>query len=372
MTDTISAPVRPQQSDPAWPGRWRRQRRWLWVGVVAGVVLAGVVGGFLVRVPKVAFRPGGVTATSDLVLVEGADVFPPNGEVYYTTVQIPRLTLWEWAWFEHFDDATDVFDEDAIFGTQTPSETQLCNAQMMRTSKSTATLVALGALGYDPVSPSGAVVEQVLDGTPADAALACGDVITAVEGTPVQSSTDLRDVVVARRPGDRITVEIEDFDGETRFETIELADNGEGAGFIGVATGTRFDENELPLDVGISTGNVGGPSAGLAFTLSILDVLTEGDLTGGSEVAVTGTIRFDGSVGPVGGVRQKVIAARRSGADVFLLPTQPGCDDAVVECPRDAIYDSAGDMALVEVGTLDEALTALRDAGGDPLVLPIV
>ncbi|MGI9603278.1 MAG: YlbL family protein [Acidimicrobiales bacterium] len=372
MTDTISAPARRGEGEADWSRRWRRQRLWLVAGVLAGILVAAIVAGFVIRVPKVAFRPGGVTPTSNLVIVEGTETFESEGELFYTTVQIPRLTVWEWLWFENFDESVDVFDEDDVFGTQSPNETRLCNAQMMRTSKSTATLVALGALGYDPVSASGAAVERVFDETPADLALRCGDVIIEVDGQPVVSSADLRDAIVEKVPGDIVALQVEDFDGEVRAEEIVLGDNGEGGGFLGVTTGTRFEENDLPIDVSISTGEVGGPSAGLAFTLAILDTLTAGDLAGGADVAVTGTIRFDGSVGPVGGVRQKVIAARRSGASTFLLPAQPGCEEEVVECPRDAIYESAGDMNLVEVSTLDDALTALSDSGGDPLVLPVI
>ncbi|MDH4169528.1 MAG: PDZ domain-containing protein [Acidimicrobiia bacterium] len=367
MTATISPLTPGGEPEPEWSQRWRRQRRWILAGVIAGVVVAIVVGGFVIRVPKVAFRPGGVQATSGLVVVQGTDTFESNGEIFYTTVQIPRLTLWEWLWFDNFDDAVDVFPEEDVFGAQTPLETQLCNAQMMRTSKSSATLVALDSLGYEPISPSGAVIERVFDDTPADRVLACGDVIVAVGTTPVTTSRELRDAVIGKGPGEVISVEVEDFDGGVRTEEIVLGDNGEGDGFLGVSTGTRFDQNELPFDVAIDTGDVGGPSAGLAFTLAILDTLTEGDLTGGAEVAVTGTIRIDGSVGPVGGIRQKVIAADRAGADRFLFPVQPGCEDVALECPRDEIYASAGDMELVEVSTLDEALTALRESGGDPL-----
>jgi len=369
VTDTLSGAVGAGEAGDDWSRRWRRHRRWLIAGVLVGLLATALVAGFLIRVPKVAFRPGGVTATSPLVVVDGAETFESDGELFYTTVQIPRLSLWEWLWFEHVDDAADVFDEDDVFGTQSPTETRQCNAQMMRTSKSTAALVALAALGYAAVTPSGAAVEGVVDGAPADVSLACGDVIVGVDGSPVATSADLRDVIITKGPGDTVVLEIQDFDGQVRTEEVVLGDNGEGAGFLGVTTGTRFDETELPLDVSISTGDVGGPSAGLAFTLAILETLTEGDLTGGGDVAVTGTIRLDGTVGPVGGVRQKVVAARRAGAELFLLPAQPGCDDGVERCPRDAIYASAGDMELVEVSTLDDALTALRESGGDPLEL---
>ena len=108
----------------------------------------------------------------------------------------------------------------------------------------------------------------------------------------------------------------------------------------------------------IDSGSVGGPSAGLAFTLAILDRLTEGDLTGPNKVAVTGTIRLDGSVGPVGGVVQKTEAAVRAGARAFLVPPDEYAD---------ARRAARGRLRIIQVSTVDEALAALRRLGGDPV-----
>ena len=119
----------------------------------------------------------------------------------------------------------------------------------------------------------------------------------------------------------------------------------------------------FPFEVTIDTGDVGGPSAGLAFTLALIDDLTPGDLTGGADVAVTGTIQPDGSVGPIGGAGQKAAAVRRDGLDLFLVPS----DDY-----EDAVEHAGDDLEVVAVDTIDEALDALGDHGGNVDDLPDV
>ncbi len=118
---------------------------------------------------------------------------------------------------------------------------------------------------------------------------------------------------------------------------------------------------DFPLDITIDTGDVGGPSAGLAFALAIIDDLTPGDLTGGADVAVTGTIAGDGTVGEVGGTGQKAAAARGAGASLFLVPTADY---------QDALDHAGDDLEVVAVDSLDEALAALRDIGGTAEDLP--
>ena len=116
-----------------------------------------------------------------------------------------------------------------------------------------------------------------------------------------------------------------------------------------------------PFDVTIDTGDVGGPSAGLAFTLALIDDLTPGDLTGGGDVAVTGTIAGDGTVGPVGGTGQKAAAVRDEGITLFIVPTQDY---------EEAVARAGDDLQVVPVDNVDEALDALRERGGNVDDLP--
>jgi PDZ domain-containing protein len=145
---------------------------------------------------------------------------------------------------------------------------------------------------------------------------------------------------------------------------VELAlgadPNDPDRAIIGIEVTGRGIDFDFPIDVSIDTGDVGGPSAGLAFTLAIIDDLTPGDLTGGADVAVTGTINSDGTVGPVGGTGQKAAAVRAKGYDAFLVPS----DD------YEAARQHAGDVDVIAVDTLDEALAALADLGGNVDDLP--
>ena len=118
----------------------------------------------------------------------------------------------------------------------------------------------------------------------------------------------------------------------------------------------------LPFEVNIDTGEIGGPSAGLAFTLTLIDELSAGDLTGGANVAVTGEIALDGTVGAIGGLAQKVSAVRQAGVHTFLVPTAQGPEQ--IARAREIGGDA---VEIVPVATLDEALAALRTLGGDPL-----
>ena len=134
-----------------------------------------------------------------------------------------------------------------------------------------------------------------------------------------------------------------------------------GVGIIGFVP---FDSRSvrLPFEIAFDTGEIGGPSAGLAFTLTLLDELTEGDLLGGVDVAVTGTMQLDGSVGPIGGLPQKVSAVRQAGIGHFLVPA--GQSDEDMAAARQVAGD---DVELIVVADVDEALAALQRLGGDPL-----
>jgi Lon-like protease len=119
---------------------------------------------------------------------------------------------------------------------------------------------------------------------------------------------------------------------------------------------------ELPFELSIDTQSIGGPSAGLAFTLTLIDELTEGELTPPGGVAVTGTIDLEGNVGPIGGLRQKASAVAQTGVGTFIVPAAQGEDD--IEAARRAAGD---DLEIIPVATLDEAIAALERLGGDPL-----
>jgi PDZ domain-containing protein len=181
-----------------------------------------------------------------------------------------------------------------------------------------------------------------------------GDVITAVDGAPVTANDTIRPLLLAHRPGERVRVTV-DRGGSSREVTVLLG-RREGSAYLGIATQTVIDER-FPFNVEIDTRRVSGPSAGLAFTLAVIDVLTPGDLTGDQRVAVTGSISPDGTVGQVGGVEQKTVTARERGVTLLLVPKGEA---------RDA-RPHAGLMRVIAVATIDDALAALERFGGDPV-----
>ncbi len=179
--------------------------------------------------------------------------------------------------------------------TQTVAKTKMV-------SKTAATKVALERLGYKvPAAGDGAQVVQVAPKGPADGVLQVGDVITAVDGAPVKFDDESVTAVHHHKPGDVITFTI-NRGGQSETVPVHAGDDGHGVARIGVALQTKNLRYDFPVQVAIDTGKVAGPSAGLAFTLALLDDLDPGDLTGGKRVAVTGTIDINGAVG--GPIRQ--------------------------------------------------------------------
>jgi Lon-like protease len=340
----------------------RRPWAW-WVASLAFLAAAaGLFAAFTVEIGYFEFRPGSARPTSGLVDVgDEVSTYPPAGELAFTTVSLRQSTLasYMWAWF---DDDVQVVEDQLILGDRSPTENRQLNLQLMDTSKQDAIRVALMELGYDvPVSVDGVVVVGVQEGSAAEGLLEVGDTVTSIGGEPLDDLGDVGRIMATKRPGDVVSLQVDPVGGGAA-ETIDVELGGSPddptRGLIGIQLQPRAPEYRFPVDVDIDSGNVGGPSAGLAFALAVLDVLTPGELTGGLDVAVTGTIDATGAVGPVGGVRQKTAAAIDEGYDVFLVPS--GEFDEAAERAGDAIE-------VIAVDTLREALDALASLGGSGL-----
>ncbi len=376
------------------PTRPRRHRlRWA-LAIVAGLLLVALVASLFIPLPYYLIEPGSARATEPLVSVEGGPEYPPEeGEIYFTTVSTrPARALT--AFLGWLDPDTDVVDEKLILGDHSAEENRRVNLQMMDNSVDVAAEVAFEHLGFDVESGTGAVVAGVAPDLPVAEVVRPGDVILAVDGVRTTTSDEVVAQIQAHEPGDEVTLRVQydpstlqddaagDDDGgdddegtdeqggggsgadapsRPRTETVELGARPDDPDkpLLGVQLGTRDQQIDLPFPVEIDTGNVGGPSAGLAFTLAVLDVLTPGEITGGKDVAVTGTIDGLGNVGPIGGIGQKAAAVRDQGADVFIVPASEA-DDARAR---------AGDVEVIGVETLDDALQALADLGGNALDL---
>jgi Lon-like protease len=311
---------------------------------------------------EVAMRPGPTEDAFGLVSVEGARAYPSEGQLRLTTVAVDDdLTLRAWL-RAHTSDVIEAVPRERVFPPGLDrDEVAEQNAALMADSQLVATIVALESVGYE-LEGDGALVAAVTEQVVTDE-LEVGDVIVAVDGHPVEESVDVVEAVQAREPGDPLNLDVLR-DGRARSIELTLGSVPEDPeiAFIGVLLTTDLD---LPVDVDIDAGLIGGPSAGLVFTLSIIDLLGEEDLTGGAVVAGTGTVERDGTVGAVGGVRQKVYAASAGtggdpAASVFLVPRGNLAD------ARQATV--ADDLLVVPVDTVDDALLALGElrAGREP------
>jgi PDZ domain-containing protein len=208
------------------------------------------------------------------------------------------------------------------------------------------------------------IVSSVIKNSPAEGRLHAGDVIKAVDGAPVKAPQDVAKLVTKHKPGQKVIfsivpaarAKVADQAGHSPQGTEQVGitteksdDKGPARAVVGIAAAT---DHTFPFTVDIKLADVGGPSAGLMFSLGIVDKLTPGSLTGGKFVAGTGTIDDQGKVGPIGGIALKLIAARSAGAQYFFTPAD-NCADAADDPP-------AG-LRLIKVNSIADALKALSD-----------
>ncbi len=290
-----------------------------------------------------------------LVEISGAPTYMSSGELRLTTVSVSRAgsqpftlgrVLAGWASPRQY-----VVPQEDVFGTADQEEAADKQAQQeWISSQESATVSALEALGH-PV-PAVLEIAGFTEGSNAKGLLKKTDIITGVDGEPVATFSALADAIAVHEPGDDITVTVMR-DGKDRTETFATIDDGTGDAAIGVWIDPTFD---LPIDVTVQIDSVGGPSAGLMFSLGIMDRLTEVDELDGARVAGTGTIDATGDVGPIGGIRMKLYGAQDAGSEWFLAPVE-NCADV-----RGNIPDG---LHVVAVDTLDDAYDAISRIGQD-------
>lgn len=320
-----------------------------------GLVLAAIALGALWLLPSDSYLllPDRAKPLAERVKVEGEKP-DDRGGIYYVDVVVRQASLLEELVGAARPEGADLVPEHALVPPgSTFEDRREQNLRQMDRSQEIAAAVALRELGYDvEAEPDGALIVAVADGTPADGKLEAQEVIIAVDGEPVRTPGDLRRLIAEREPGDTVRLRVRAGD-ETRtveLETVESPQE-EGRPVVGI----RVDQNaeiDLPLDVEIDLGRVGGPSAGLAFALDVVEELRR-DVDNGLRVAATGELELDGDVVEVGGVKQKVIGARRTGVDVFLVPAG---DNATVARRH------AGDLRVIPVESFRQALQALATA----------
>jgi PDZ domain-containing protein len=324
-----------------------RQRVIAVVGVVALIGLVFALNFY--KLPVVALSPGPMEDVLVRLKVEGSRVYDSEGKLYLTSVGIDDNVRFYEALLDMANRDVQLVPRAQLYPEEQDSaEIDKENVALMDRSKETATVVALRQVGYK-IEPSGVEVTEVVAGAPADGKLRAGDEILAADGHLVDSTDEVRKAITGHKPGERVAFRVERGKGEKNVsvEVQEVEDQPR----VGILLRDLFPD--LPVKVTIETqNNIGGPSAGLMFTLSIIDKLTRDDLTGGRRIAGTGEIALDGSVLPVGGVGEKLIAVHRLGVTTFLIPAE-NCAGV-----RGQVPDG---LRLVKVSKVDDALRFLRD-----------
>lgn len=334
--------------------------------IAAGLLLVALICVAALRpVPYVTMRPGPVQDTlaeiddKEVVAIGGQQVYPTKGQLDLTTVSVTspdaNLSLSEavTAWV---DPDMAVVPRDVVYPPQqTVEQTEEQSSVEMSTSQDAAAVAALEELDYDLTFD--VRVAQVLQDAPAKGKLRKDDVIVAVGDDKVKRASQVAKLLQSVDPGDEATLTVRR-DGRSVdvVTATEAAPDDPQRTVIGIQI---MDEPDLPFEIDIELGSrIGGPSAGLMFSLAIIDKLTPGPMTGGLHVAGTGEIDTDGRVGPIGGIQQKIAGAADAGADAFLVPAA-NCTEAVESADAD-------DIQLVGVGTLKDARTAVEALADNP------
>lgn len=364
-TDTSSPSIMVPASETPTPRRSTSTLRKV-LGVSGVLFVIALIGASTIKIGYFTQSPGSAVAIEHLIVVDGTEVFPSDGEIFFTTVRLTgEITLLEY-FLGLVDSSVDLRPSSEVLGTETREEQRERNLELMASSQEIAVRVALERLGFDVIVERGALISEVLAGSDSEGKLEPGDVVVFAGGESVAAGPDLVAAIQAREPGTELTVTVERpaevGEAATLEISVTLGDN-EGQAQLGVGVTTALDLVDLPFDIDISTTAIGGPSAGLALTLATLDLLSDGELTGGTEVATTGTIDIFGNVGPIGGAAQKAHAVRRAGISLFLVP------EANFEEAQGAAGD---DLVVFPVGTLDDALAILAEQGGTALGIDLV
>jgi PDZ domain-containing protein len=298
--------------------------------------------------------PGLALPVEPMVVVPAAHRYPQAGSFLLTSV-IPQapITAGEWLVGQLSPAVKLVPPATIVPNSLTPQEVARQGFQMLDQSESTAIVVGLQQAGYKAAMVGkGVQVVSIEPGSRAQGLLQSGDVIVALDGKPIRTTNDLIDQVQSQSPNTVVQLQVDRLQQKMDLKVPLMPPSAPGnPPKIGIAIASAGSEISLPFPVEIVPQKiVGGPSAGLMFALTVYNAVTPGDLTGGRKIAGTGTINPDGSVGPIGGVEQKVVAAELAGATYFLSPPQNYA----------AARSVASRIQVVEIANIAQAIKFLR------------
>ncbi|MFD3721354.1 PDZ domain-containing protein [Streptomyces sp. NPDC058674] len=344
------------------------------------VLFALLCAGVFLKVPYSEMSPGPTVNTlgdargEPVLSISGRKTYPTSGHLNMTTVRVTsadyNMNLLEAVYGWLAGDNIVVPHENLYPDGKTDEQSTQENAEEFTQSQQSAKVAALKELGI-PVTAR-VIVSSVVKASPSEGKLHAGDVIKAVDGTPVTEPGDVAKLVTRHKPGEPVEFTLvpaaeaaeaakanREPAGSTKVTITTGKAEGDGHAIVGIRAGT---DHSFPFSIDIKLSDVGGPSAGLMFALGIVDKLTPEDLTGGKFIAGTGTIDDAGRVGPIGGIQMKTIGARQAGARYFLTPAE--------NCAV-AAHDVPDGLTLVKVSTIGDATAALKKIGkGDTAGLP--
>ena len=385
--DGVADALGASQGSGTWPPAVPASRRRLWPKLLAGFAVIVIVAALVAARTSVNYyvlTPGDATPVAQFIHVPAADNHPLTGKILLTDVYVTPLNALNYLQYRFFDSDSQVISGQDLLGPTTDENQFLDQGYLqMAQAQSFATAAALSHLGYSVTSTNaGALIFGIAANSPAASTLQVAQVITAVNATPVTTDCSLITALHGLTPGQHVALKVEDSSinsvGDfvsgpivTKSVTLGtppkgLVDTGCGApttptAYLGIEPQTQQDW-QFPVKVSVRTQNIGGPSAGLAMTLGIIDKLSSGRLTGNRIVAATGTIDQDGNVGDVGGVAEKTIAVERAGATVFFVPT--------VEL-KAAESKATPQLHVYAVNNLSQVLRILTHLGGSVPTKPV-
>lgn len=312
------------------------------------------------KLPYYIYKPGGADALSPIVEVE--DGYKSEGDMHLVTVSGLQATPIQFVWAKILDyheilPIKDVFPEGI-----SQKDYMHAQLQVMESSQEAATVVAYEAADKDiTIDYQGVYVVSVVEGMAADGKLEAGDRITGIDGSEIKEADDLIDFIEKKQANDKVKVDVVR-DEEKRTEEITLEPFNDDTDKVGIGIRLVTDRSvSVDPEVHFSSGNIGGPSAGLMFSLEIYDQLTEKDLTGGHQIAGTGEVDYNGNVLRIGGIDKKIIAADKAGSDIFFAPNEKGAEDSNYQVAKATAEEIGTDMKVIPVDTFQDALDYLLE-----------
>lgn len=309
--------------------------------------------------PFYVSKPGMAKELEPIIEVDGG--YEEDGSFMLTTIRMGRANIYSYL-LAHFSDYQEIHPVEEIRGeNETDEEYTVRQLHMMDSSKTNAIEVAYKSAGL-PIDYNykGVYVLQVVPGMPAEGKLTAGDRVVEVDGKRFNSSTEFIEYVGDKQAGDEVTLTV-DKKGKESELVLALKKFDESSEKVGIGI-SLVDDKEIEVEpkVEVETDEIGGPSAGLMFSLEIYNQLVEIDLTKGYEIAGTGTISPDGTVGRIGGIEKKIVAADKAGAEIFLAPNEEGAEDSNYKAAVRAAEDIDTSMKIIPIDTFEDAVSYLE------------